>query len=62
MKRFNVIQESKFESMSEMDKSSTLGGQLCVSCKKRARTVEIGIGDDDPLDDQIKIIDVKINF
>ncbi|MBR5955463.1 MAG: hypothetical protein IK022_02825 [Bacteroidales bacterium] len=61
MKRFNVIQESKFESMSEMDMSSTLGGQLCVSCKKRTRRVEIGIGDDDPLDHEIKIIDIKIH-
>lgn len=62
MKRFNVIQESKFESMSEMDMSSTLGGQLCVSCKKRTRKVEIGLGDDDPYDKEIKIIDIQFNF
>ena len=61
MKRFNVIQESKFESMSEMELSSTLGGYVCVSCKKRERTVEIGIGDENPDDDKNTILDIRIN-
>lgn len=62
MKRFDIVKESKFEKMSEMEMSSTRGGQLCVSCKKRARKVEIGIGDSNPEDDIIEIIDIHFNF
>lgn len=61
MKRFSVIKESKFESLSNNDLSSITGGSLCVSCKKRARTVEISIGDEDPLDNKVDIITVKIH-
>ncbi|MDD7456422.1 MAG: hypothetical protein PUK70_09305 [Bacteroidales bacterium] len=61
MRRFNILKDSKFEKMSEQEMSSTRGGQLCVSCKKRARKVEVGIGDDNPYDQEIKIIDIEIH-
>ncbi len=42
--RFNVINESKFERLSNKDMQNSKGGWICVSCKKRQRKVPIVIG------------------
>ncbi len=42
MNRINVITESKFERMTNEELSSAKGG-ICLSCKKRDRSVELGV-------------------
>lgn len=46
MKRFDVINASKFERLSNADMSSVKGGDvyICISCMKRSRKVPIGLG------------------
>ncbi|MCT4614232.1 MAG: hypothetical protein N4A49_05070 [Marinifilaceae bacterium] len=39
--RFKVIQESKFEKLSNKDLEELKGG-LCISCMKRDRKVKLG--------------------
>lgn len=40
--RFNIINESKFETLDQSEMELIQGG-LCISCKKKERKVEIGI-------------------
>ncbi|TRX65894.1 hypothetical protein [Carboxylicivirga sp. M1479] len=42
MNRINVLNESKFDRLTNDELRSTKGG-LCISCKKRDRKVEIGL-------------------
>lgn len=43
MNRFKIIEESKFEKLDHSEMGSIQGG-LCISCKKRARKIELGLG------------------
>ena len=42
MKRFEVINCSKFERLSHAEMASVKGGEFCISCMKRDRKVMIG--------------------
>lgn len=43
MDRIKVLHESKFNRMTDSEMAKINGG-LCISCKKRARRIEIGGG------------------
>lgn len=57
MKRFEEIRSSKFEKMNQAEMGSVKGGELCVSCKKRTRKVEVGVGES-----LENLVDIDINF
>ncbi|MCM1301244.1 MAG: hypothetical protein NC226_05945 [Bacteroides cellulosilyticus] len=42
MKRFEEINGSKFERLSQAEMASVKGGQFCISCMKRTRKIRIG--------------------
>lgn len=42
VKRFEVINGSKFERLSHAEMASVKGGEFCISCMKRDRKVMIG--------------------
>lgn len=42
MKRFEEINGSKFERLSNAEMASVKGGQFCISCMKRTRKIRIG--------------------
>ena len=44
--RFEIVKNSKFETLTHRELESVKGGGLCISCKKRHRTVEINIEKD----------------
>lgn len=43
MKRFEEINGSKFERLSQAEMASVKGGRVCISCMKRERKVTIGV-------------------
>ena len=43
MKRFEVINGSKFERLSHAEMASVKGGRVCISCMKRDRKFKVGV-------------------
>lgn len=43
MKRFEVINDSKFEHLSQAEMSSVKGGRVCIACMKRGKGFKVGV-------------------
>ena len=43
MKRFEVINGSKFERLSHAEMASVKGSRVCISCMKRDRKFKVGV-------------------